>query len=69
MSAYSGPQQKGAAAVRRKTKRADALTREARHEHRVMRYVIDHGVPEAEARKLVRLEGHIAHQILAGRSL
>lgn len=66
MSAYSGPQQKGAAAARRKSKRADALTREARYEHRVLRYAIQHGVGEVEARKQLRLMSSLAHRILAG---
>jgi hypothetical protein len=69
MSTYSGPQAKGAAAAHRRSKRAEADTRAASYERRVLRYVIDHGVPEDEARKIVRLEGHIARQILAGRIL
>lgn len=62
MSAYSGTQQKGAAAARRKTKRIEALTREARYERAVLRYAIDRGIPEAEARTEMRLAGHLEYQ-------
>lgn len=62
MSTYSGPQTTGAAGVRRQVKRAEAETRAARYEHRVLRYAIEHGVDEVEARKQLRLTGHLEYQ-------
>lgn len=63
MSAYSGPQSAGAAAAHRRAKRDAAITRQRHHDQAVLRYAIEHGVSEDEARLVVRLVGHLEHVV------
>lgn len=56
MSAFHGPQGKGAMRRHRETKRAEAGTRRAALERDVVRVMTEYGEPETVARRIVRLE-------------
>lgn len=63
MSAFTGAQGRGAAKTHQRAKRDAAKTRQRHHDQAVLAYSIEHGVPEDEARKVVRLMGYVAHTI------